>query len=310
MCKRIVMLATAAALLMTSGPAAAKLRVVATITDLGSVATLVGGEDAEVTVLCPGPMDAHYLPAKPSLTRKLSKADLLVYNGLELEIGWLPLLIAKARNPQVRPGGRGELDCAQAVTGLLEVPIGSVDRSQGDIHPLGNPHYTLDPRRMVEVAALMAEQMAMLDSEHADAYYARADAFAREVAARMPRWLELAGQAARYPVIVYHRHWTYLADWTGLNIIDAIEHRPGIAPSPRHVRDVIAKGRALGEVIVVCAQWDYQDAVNEVAQRIDCPAVVLPGQTGALAGSDDYFAFIDMICTRLASAAAEVGEGR
>lgn len=306
--RRYLLLAAAAAVALGSDSAGARLRVVATLPDLGSVATLVGGDDVEVAVLCPGPMDPHYLPAKPSLTRELAKADLLVYNGLELEIGWLPLLIAKARNPLVKPGGRGELDCSQAIGTPLEVPAGVVDRSQGDIHPLGNPHYSVDPQRMTAVAALMAERMAQLDSEHAAAYRARADAFAREVADRMLAWREQVGRAAHYPVIIYHRNLTYLADWAGLQVVDEIEHRPGIAPSPRHVRDVIAKGREVGKVLVVCAQWDHLDAVREVADRIGCPAVVLPGQTGALAGSDDYFAFIDMICARLAAGAAELRE--
>ncbi len=112
------------------------------------------GPDVEVTVLCPPEMDPHFLPAKPSLARKLSQADLLVYNGLELEVGWLPQLINKARNPDIKPGSVGDVDCSRAVTDLLEVPGANIDRSEGDVHPQGNPHYTLDPQRMAQAAAL------------------------------------------------------------------------------------------------------------------------------------------------------------
>jgi zinc/manganese transport system substrate-binding protein len=304
--RRIAFVLTAACLVIGSSDATAKLRVVATITDLGSVAAFVGGDDIEVHVLCPGPMDPHYLPAKPSLARQLTDADLLVYNGLELEIGWLPPLIDKARNRDVDAGRRGNLDCSEAVTVLLQVPAGTVDRGQGDIHPLGNPHYSLDPRRMVAVAQLMADRMAVLDPERADRYFERADRFASEIETRLMEWEEQVAAAVRYPIIIYRRHWTYLADWLGLDIVGEIEHRPGIAPSPRHVRDVIAEARALGKVILISAQWDHQDAVNEVADRIGCPSAVLPGHTGALPGTDDYFALIDTICSRLAAAADQL----
>jgi zinc/manganese transport system substrate-binding protein len=290
------------ALFAPAGPARGELAVVATISDLGRLAELVGGDRVTVDVLCPAVMDPHYLPAKPSLARKLSRADMLVYNGLELEIGWLPLLIEKARNPSVRPGAPGEVDCSRAVADLLEVPAGPVDRGQGDIHPHGNPHYTLDPQRMVGVARYLAERMGRIDPEHAAGYTARAEAFAADVARRLPVWREQAGRAARHPVLIYRKHWTYLADWTGLDIVGEIEHRPGISPSPRHVQDMIALGRARGDVILVAAHWDHQDAVAEVGDRIGCPVSVLPGHAGALPGTDDYLAFIDRICAALAAA--------
>jgi zinc/manganese transport system substrate-binding protein len=296
----------ACCLAVNAAPATATLRVVATIADLGYLAEEVGGPDVEVDVLCSPQMDPHYLPAKPSLARKLARADLLVYNGLELEIGWLPLLIDKARNPSVRPGSVGELDCSLALENILDVPTAPVDRSQGDIHPLGNPHYTLDPRRMVEVASVMAQRMARLDPDNAAAYRQRAETFAADVARRMPTWLEQAGRAAVHPVLIYRQHWTYLADWTGLQIIGEIEHRPGIAPSPRHVQEMINLGRARGDVILICAQWDHQDAVKEVAERLGCPVAVLPGHSGALPNTEGYFTFIDAICAKLAAAGAEV----
>lgn len=291
----------AAALLLglCAGPARAELKVVTTLTDLARVAEVVGGEDVTVDVLCPGGQDPHYLPAKPSLARKLSKADLLCYNGLELEIGWLPQLIGKARNPKVRPGTSGDLDCSAAVVHPLEKPQGSADRGQGDVHPLGNPHYTLDPRLTVAVGRLMAERMARLDPDHADAYHERAERYADAVAERLPAWEARVAAMREHPVIIYHRNWSYLADWLGLDVVAEIEHRPGISPSPRHVQEVIHTGRELQAPIVIAAAWDHLDVAKEVAERIGAPLTVLPGYSGALDGTDAYFDFIDTICDRL-----------
>jgi zinc/manganese transport system substrate-binding protein len=303
----VYILAAALLLGLDAGPAAAELKVVTTLTDLGRVAEAVGGDDVSVEVLCPGGRDPHYLPAKPSLARKLGKADLLCYNGLELEIGWLPQLIDKARNPRVRPGSPGDLDCSAALAEPLEVPHGPTDRGLGDVHPLGNPHYTLDPRLAAEIGRLMAERMARLDPPHAGAYRERADAFAARIAARLPEWESRTAVVRERPVVIYHRHWSYLAHWLGLDVVAEIEHRPGIAPSPRHVQEVIHRGRDLDRPIVVAAEWDHLDVAREVAERVGAPLAVLPGYSGAQAGTDDYIDFIDRICKGLREAAAAAG---
>lgn len=302
--KRIV-LWTLAVLALGAAPAAAALKVVATLQDLGEVARVVGGDAVEVTVLCPGPTDPHYLPAKPSLARSLGKADLLLYNGLELEVGWLPSLIKKARNPRVRPGAAGELDCSAALQNVLDVPEGPVDRGLGDIHPLGNPHYTLDPLAMAEVAHIVAHRLADLDPERADGYAARAEAFAADLHARVPAWREAAAAVRGGHVLLYHQTWTYLVHWLGLDVYGEIEHRPGIAPSPKHVQGVIEQGRTLGDVIVVAATWSHLDVARQTAERIGAPLAVLPASTGAEDGVDTYVELIDTIVARLAAAAAE-----
>lgn len=295
-----------AALGLLAEPAAARVRVVATLPDLGHVARLVGADQVAVEVLCPGDRDPHFLPAKPSLSRTLAKADLLLYNGLELEIGWLPQLIGKARNPEIRPGRPGELDCSTAVADLLEVPGAGVDRSEGDVHPLGNPHYTLDPRRMAAVAAVLAERLGQLDPDHAADYRARSRAFAAEVDVRIPAWRATAGRATRVPVVIYHRNWAYLVDWLGLQVVGEIEHRPGIAPSPRHVQTLIDQGRHLPELLVVATTWDHHHVAQEVADRSGAELVTLPAQSGAADGADDYFALIDTICRELGAAGARL----
>lgn len=290
-------------ILVLTAPAFAELKIVTTLTDLGRVAEAVGGDDVDVVVLCPGGRDPHFLPAKPSLARKLGKADLLCYNGLELEIGWLPLLIDKARNPRVRPGGPGDLDCSASILHPLELHHHPVDRGQGDVHPLGNPHYTLDPSIMARVAKLMADRMGMLDPARANVYRSRAIDFADRIETRRLDWLKRTASVSGHPVIIYRRHWSYLADWLGLDVVGEIEHRPGISPSPRHVREVIQLGRNLEAPIVIAATWDHLDVAEEVAGRIGAPLTVLPGYCGAQDGTDSYFDFIDRICDRLVEAA-------
>ncbi|MCP4573098.1 MAG: zinc ABC transporter substrate-binding protein [bacterium] len=299
----IILLAAACAMGL-AGPAAAKLKVAATLSDLAWIAAEVGGEDAEVSLLCPGPQDPHYLPAKPSLTRKLRKADLLVYNGLELEVGWLPVLLRTARNNRLKPGGRGELECSLAVQNILGIPTGRTDRSQGDIHPLGNPHYLLDPRNGAAVGTLIAERMAELDPAHADAYRARAASLRQEIDGRLALWRDMAGAATARPTIVYHQHWEYLLNWLGIEAIGAIEHRPGINPSPGHVSEVIALGRARADVFVVAATWDKLDIAEKASERMGAPLAVIPGAVGADPAADGYLAMFDVICGRLGQATA------
>ena len=292
----------------TASHSLAELKVVTTISDLARIAEAVGGDDAKVSSLCPGPRDPHFLPAKPSLARKLSKADLLCYNGLELEIGWLPLLLNKARNPRIKPGAQGDMDCSVSITNILDIPGGNVDRAMGDIHALGNPHYTLNPENAVLIAHEMAFRMGQLDQQNREAYKARANSFAEEITTRMPGWHDKLAEARTKSIILYHSHWNYFTHWQDLNVVGEIENRPGITPSPRHVQTIIEKGRDLEDVMIVAAQWDHQDVAEEVAERIGTSLAVLPGYSGAQKGTDDYFDFIDRLCARVAEAAASSGK--
>ncbi|MBU8869289.1 MAG: metal ABC transporter substrate-binding protein [Gemmatimonadales bacterium] len=300
------MIVAAVMVLATAGQSLAELKVVTTISDLARIAEAVGGEDVHVTALCPGPRDPHFLPAKPSLARKLANADLLCYNGLELEIGWLPLLLDKARNPRIKPGAPGDLDCSNSLEHILDVPGGNVDRGMGDIHALGNPHYTLDPGNAVLIARGMANRMGQLDSKNKAAYTARAQAFADAVSAKQPFWHDQLAEARTKSIILYHSHWNYFTHWQELKVVGEIENRPGITPSPRHVQSIIDKGRDLEDVMIIAAQWDHQEVAEEVAERIGTALAVLPGYSGAQKGTENYFDFIDRLCSRVAEAAARI----
>ena len=260
----------------------AKIKVVATTTDLGWIAREVGGPDVQVEVLCPGHRDPHTMPAKPSLARKLSKADLLIYNGMELEVGWLPLLVDAARNPSIRAGQPGELDCSGALApdDLLEVPHGEVDRSQGDIHPQGNPHYTLDPRLGMKVGHLIAHRLAQLDPTGAEVYAQRSDQLDQQLMARLDDWQQRVQALDLRGIIVYHQQWEYLAHWLQLDILGVIENRPGISPAPRHVEQVIQMGRQSLPLLILAATWDHKDGAGHVARKIPCPLVVTSAATG------------------------------
>ncbi|MBD3221611.1 zinc ABC transporter substrate-binding protein [bacterium] len=300
--RRIIVIAGLVALL--AGPAAAdRLQVVCTLTDLGWLAERVGGPEVEVTVLCPGEYDPHFLPARPSLARKLGKADLLCYNGLELEVGWLPVLMDKARNSRIRPGQHGDLDCAQALETVLEVPEGEVSRAEGDVHPYGNPHYLLDPRNGLRVARLMADRMAQLRPGSADRFRARARELARELTPRIEAWRTSAAPVRERPLIRYTKQWEYLADWLGLELMGAIEHRPGIAPSPRHVDQVVRQARAAGVRELIAAPWNHLDAAAKAAERMDATLVVLPAAVGSVDGAEGYAAMFDVIIGRLVAGA-------
>ncbi len=294
------------ALVIVPQAALAELKVVATLTDLGWIAEQIGGDDVKVHVLCPGHQDPHYLPAKPSLAKKLRKADLLVYNGLELEVGWLPLLIDAARNPKVKPGSRGELECSNAVEHVLDVPHGHVDRAGGDIHPLGNPHFLFDPHHGAEIGYLMAERMAELDPEAADRYRRRADQFHDTVEERQAIWQEKAAILQGYPIIVYHQHWEYLLHWLGIDNIGSIEHRPGISPSPRHVEEITRLGRAQERLFLIAATWDNLKIAEKAAERMETPLAVLPGAVDGVEEATGYLELFDVIVDRLV-AAAEAG---
>ncbi len=290
--------------------ALAKVKVVATLADLGWIAEQVGGDDIEVEFLCQGHRDPHFLPAKPSLARKLKKADLLVYNGLELEIGWLPLLLDAARNPRIRPGQQGELNCALALRKgeILEIPAGEVDRSQGDIHPLGNPHYLLDPRKGIAVGRLMAERLARIDPAAADRYRSRAEKLAGEMEARIRDWEARVKILPTKKLIVYHQQWEYFTDWLGLDIIGIIENRPGISPAPRHVEGLIELGRQEGPVLVIASTWDHIDAAGRVAEKTGSALAVLPASTFATEEAAGYLELFEIICGRL-EVATEAGAG-
>jgi zinc/manganese transport system substrate-binding protein len=261
----------------------AKVNVVATVPDLAALTSAVGGEEVKITTLSLHTQDPHFVDAKPSLVVKLNKADLLVAVGLDLEAGWLPTLQTAARNSKITTGGKGFLDCSTAVK-VIEVPPASTDRSSGDIHPQGNPHYLYDPRQAKACAKAIAAKLAAIDPDHAKTYEANAEAFVKELDKAIKGWESDLAPLAGTPVIVYHRSWNYFMAWAGVTSIAELEPKPGVPPTPRHVAEVLKLARAK-EAKVILQEAYYPDKTGRlVAKKLAGQVVVLPGGTDVGSG--------------------------
>lgn len=317
-----------AATLALAPPATADLKVVTTTTDLGSLASIVGGDAVDVTALIKGPQDAHFIEPLPSYIRKLHDADLFVLMGLDLEIGWAPVLIRSARNSAVQPGGRGYLDASAAVV-PLEVPTTTVDRSMGDVHAYGNPHYLTDPINGVRVARLIRDRLSALEpSRQADfventraleetiARRLVGDALVKSLGAsqvieladqdRLLSTLESQGRSAALGgwlgavrphagarAIQDHRLWSYFARRFGLDPVETLEPLPGIPPTARHLQEVVERARAEGVAGILASPYFDPRHARWVSEKTGIPVVPMAHQPGAREGTGDYVATID-----------------
>ena len=285
------------ALLLMSRGAHAELNVVATTPDLAAIAREVGGSRVKVTALALPTQDPHFVDARPHLALEVARADLLILVGAELEIGWLPTLLQGSRNGRIQRGARGYLDASTLIP-LLETARTKVDRSQGDIHPQGNPHYLLDPRRAEKVAVGIGKRMAELDPGGHGAYLATTKRFVADLRARRRVWeKQLAGLRGK-PIVEYHRSLVYLADWLGFDVVADLEPKPGIPPNPRHVAEVIRLGRARNVRALVQESWYPTTTSRVAAPKMGVPLVVIPGMTNYPAGQS-YAAFLNGIVKRL-----------
>ena len=257
---------------------ASKIRVVATVPDLAAIALAVAGERAEVISLTLPTQDPHFVDARPHLALKLNRADLLLVVGLDLEVGWLPTLLTGARNSKIQPGNDGNLDCSTLVK-LKEVPRQKLDRSMGDIHPGGNPHYLTDPQNAGRVARGIAARLAKLDPDGAAAYQENAAAFVKQLDAARARWAQLLKPFAGTPVVPYHRSWIYFVEAMGLKTVAHLEPKPGIPPNARHVLLVIKAIRAK-KVPVMFQEEYYPDRTAKlVAGKTGAKLLILQGGT-------------------------------
>ena len=295
-----IALAACALASLASGAHAQTLDVVASVPDLASLARAVGGDHVSVQSLSLPSQDPHFVDAKPSLALALHRADLLLHVGLQLEQGWLPTLLTGARNARVLPGAPGNLDCSTFVK-VLDVPKAAVDRSQGDIHPAGNPHYLIDPRAGAAVARGIAQRLAQLDPSHAAAYQQRLGRLLAELDAARKRVEARLAARRGAPVVTYHRTFSYLADWLGLEVIDCVEPKPGIPPSGSHVAQLFALARAR-KVKAILQERYYPDATSRtLAERIPASLVSVAGGTD-FAGGQSYVAHVEDVALRVAAA--------
>ena len=283
--------------LLAPARAHADLGVVATVPDLAALARELGGAHVKVSALSLATQDPHWVDAKPSSTLELNRADLLLAVGMELEVGWLPKLQTGARNPKVQANGRGYLECAAFVK-AIDVPAGRVDRSMGDTHPSGNPHYLHDPRQALACARGIAARMAELDPAHAAAYRANLAGFERRLEAQRAVWERRLAPYRGKPIITYHKSWVYLTQWLGLVEIAHLEPKPGIQPSPTHVAQVIRVGRQRGVKVLLQESYYPANAGALVAKQIGAQLLALPGGADFRAGQG-YIERMDALVDRL-----------
>ena len=267
----------ALATLSAPAGAAAKLRVAAPLPGLAAIAREVGGSGTDVFSFSSPQQDPHFVDPRPDLVVRLNRAELLVLNGLDLEVGWLPPLLTASRNAKLSPGGPGYLDASTLVQ-TREVPAGRVDRAQGDVHPGGNPHFLYDPRQAAKVARGVGERMAALDPTGATGYRSRAADLAERLEAlageEADRFRALSPEARR--VVVYHRSFPYLEAWLGLERVAEVEPKPGVSPDPAHVAQVLGTMRAR-QVRAILQEDFYPAATPQTLARLAAARlVVLP----------------------------------
>jgi ABC-type Zn uptake system ZnuABC Zn-binding protein ZnuA len=282
--------------------AGAQLKVVTSTTDLYDIARAVGGNRITASHIGEGYQDPHFIEAKPSFVLKLRAADVWAFVGLDLEIGWMSLLIDGARNPKIRMGGTGYLDVSRAIP-VLDVAQGPIDRSQGDVHPLGNPHYWLDPENSKRIAALFKQKFSQLDPRNESIYEANSRAFAARVD-DMHRTLAPQLAAIRNkPVVAWHTSWRYFADYTGANIVAFMEPKPGVPPSPSHLAGVIATMKRTGAKTIIMEPFYDRKVADFVAKNVPGSRVlILPPSVGGIKGVDDYIKLMTYDITQLANA--------
>ncbi len=291
-------IAVVAAASLLAATAEAKLNVVTTTPDLGAIAAAIGGDHVQVKSLAKGYQDPHYLEAKPSFMRTMNRADLLVYTGLELEVGWLPLLIQGARNPRVASGASGHLDASAGVP-LLEVPTGQVDRSMGDVHPEGNPHYMLDPRNGLVVASSIAGRLQALDPDSAEDYARNLAQFTELLSENIQRWQVQAAGLRGHRLVTFHKQWEYLMHWLGIRIVDQVEDKPGIPPSPRHIATLAARMRAEGLRVIVSSNFIDTKPGKRLAGQTDARLLALPISVGGEPDIKTYVGLFDTLVSHL-----------
>jgi zinc/manganese transport system substrate-binding protein len=289
----------AALALFISRPAAA-LEVVSSIPTLGSLAKEVGGDRIHVESLGKGYQDPHFVEPKPSLMLVLNKADLLLYVGLDLEIGWLPPLVLGSRNPKIQTGELGSLDCSRAIP-VLDVPTTKVDRSMGDIHPLGNPHYWLPPSNAKIIAREIAQRLSQIDPGGAATYQKNLAAFNDRVDAAAKKWQPMVAKMRGTKIVTYHKSWTYVSQWLGMEEIGYLEPKPGIPPDPDHLFRLIQAMRAEQVRLLLVEDFYNLNTARLVADKGGAKLLDLPTDVGAKPEIKDWFTLVETILKHLST---------
>jgi zinc/manganese transport system substrate-binding protein len=287
--------------------AAAQLKVVTSTTDLYDIARAVGGDKVKAVHIGEGYQDPHFIEAKPSFILQLRDADVFAFVGLDLEIGWMPLLLEGARNQKIMLGGPGYVDVSKAIP-VLDVPSGNVDRSMGDVHPLGNPHYWLDPENARRIARLFKNRFSELDHKNEDAYERNEKAFEARVSDAERTWASDLSAIKGKPVVAWHTSWRYFAEYNGMNIVAFMEPKPGVPPSPSHLVEVINAMKRTGAKVIVMEPFYDRKIADLVARQTNAKVLILPPSVGGVPGVTDYVQLMKYDMDQLASTLRAAGE--
>jgi zinc/manganese transport system substrate-binding protein len=260
----------------------------------------LGGEHVDVYVATTALQDVHRVEAKPSLVARARTADLLVATGAELEIGWLPVLIQESGNSRIQPGAAGNFEIVSALR-LLEVP-GHVDRSMGDIHPLGNPHVQLDPHNIAAAAHALTARLAQLDPAQAAYYQQREKDFDTRWSASIARWEAKAAPLKGMPVVIMHRDQAYLCHWLGLTELASIEPKPGVPPTAAYLGQLVSKLSANPPKLILVNAYNDPKAASWLSERVHAPVVTLPFSVGGDEQAKDLTSLFDDTLDKLLAA--------
>jgi zinc/manganese transport system substrate-binding protein len=298
-------------LLAATMPARAqgKLNVIATTEDLASIAREIGGDHITIDSIARGYQDPHFVEAKPSFILKLQRADVLIVVGKELEIGWLPPLIQQSRNGKIQPGADGYLDASLNVQ-ILEIPTGQITRAMGDVHPLGNPHYWLDPENGKKSGKAIADRFSQFRPNDRSYFDQRLADFTSRLDAAEKRWLQQMAPYKGTKVITYHRSFPNFAERFGLEIVGYVEPRPGIPPTPQHTLDLINEMKRQNIKLVLVEPYFDLKTPNSIGQQTGAQVLVLPPSVGGVKEATDYFKLFDYDIGLLLDAIKKSGAGK
>ncbi len=285
--------------------AAAKLNVISATEDLAAIAGEVGGDRITVEAIARGYQDSHFVEPKPSFLLKLQKADLLLLVGLQLEIGWLPPLITQSRNSKIQVGANGYLDMSQFCE-ILEIPTGPVTRAQGDVHPLGNPHYWLNPENGRRIAKALQTKFSELRPDDTAVFAQREADFEKRLTEAEKRWDAQMAPFRGRKVITYHRSWPNFCERFGLVVVDYVEPKPGIPPTPSHTLELINTMKRENIKLVLVEPYFDLRAPNSIAQAVGGSVAVLMPSVGGVKEITDYFKLFDYDINLLTTTFAKV----
>jgi ABC-type Zn uptake system ZnuABC Zn-binding protein ZnuA len=285
--------------------AQAKLNVVTTTEDLGSLAREVGGDRVSVTSLARGYQDPHFVDPKPSFILAVSRADVLMVVGRELEIGWLPPLLTSSRNSKIQPGGNGYLDASLNVK-ILEIPTGQITRAMGDVHPLGNPHYWLEPGNGRRIAQGIRDKFSQVSPANASYFAQRYSDFDSRLAAGEKRWDAAMAPYKGTKLVTFHRSWPNFMERWGLDVMGYVEPKPGIPPTPQHTIEVIDEMKRQGAKLIIVEPYFDLKTPQAIANQVGGKVLVLAPSVGGAKEATDYVQLFEYDVNQLTGALKQV----